>query len=230
MKNFRVIAAGFFSYCFSCIIVFAQPGIKGTDGEVVTLPLWDAVGIANISKYGPIPLLVTIITYAFFLLFMYAVYMVARSSYKYISSAGDASAIQEAEKSMVSIFTGLGLGFLMFSFYVIVSLWIGIGNIFNWPANFSVCGDPGIFLARGKIKAGQEGPEVFDTSEGEMIHSYCCNSFSGVSGGVGNEGFSIVGDNAALVGTDENGGWYFERGNIAEPPDSPNGCSLIQTN
>lgn len=74
------------------------------------------------------------------------VVLAIRASFDWLRSEGDESMIGESKKRFSNVFASITILFVFFIALQLVASFIGLGTIFSWPRQFSICSDGKSYL------------------------------------------------------------------------------------
>lgn len=190
--------------------------------------------ILQLNRYGLLPLLgyVAIIFTGYFVLVI--LITIVKTAMQFVSD--ESAEMKDAMKSSLEIYQAIGYTTSFLILYALISIFLGVGNMFKWPSKLAQCN--GEILFRAEYRA-----EVFNSDLMRKEHlTYCCKSFGS------NAGFDMtksseqnmenrirteseIGYDGVGVGK-TTGGWLFignlqgENRPFSEPPEitEPEGC------
>jgi hypothetical protein len=164
----------------SSIVVYAdETGIEIDTGSErrdrkLIFNIFKPTLIFQLNKYGLLPLLgygAMIFTGYYIVVILVTI---GKTAIEYVTD--DSSEIKDAMKTSTEIFQAVVYTFVFLILYALISIFLGVGNMFKWPSKLSQCN--GEILFRAEYRA-----EVFSSElmGGEYL-TYCCKSFGGTVG------------------------------------------------
>ncbi len=213
---FVIILFGIFMFMQT---VFAQSGSStitpkpdegvvidfGGDDNKFIFPIFEPTFVTDLRKYGVLRFASYILVLSIAWFMIYTAFNLVRYAYKFLQKESDD--MTEGMRGAEGTIRAVGYTLAMLFAYILISTYLGMGNLFKWPLKLSQCGD-GTFLFRAEYSAQLVNPDIFEDET--MI--YCCKSFSSVLSSDETEKAIDIGGavgNAAVVGDPEKGGWLF---------------------
>lgn len=111
------------------------------------LNFWNMEGTASI--WSLVAFLYSFITIVLFVGFLFAVGI---GALKWISSQGQEAQVQSAQKWMKNAVMGLAAIIIVFIIVSFISLFFGIGSIFEMGQNLAVCGDSTLYEYKNELR------------------------------------------------------------------------------
>lgn len=171
-----VILIGFsFLFFFSFIFkIFAQSNDEflqiGENG--IQVYSFIPTAITDLVKYGPFRILSFFGIIFIGWLTILIIWTLFKTGVNF--AQGDKSDVEEGLKASKNLILGFFWFFASFFIFIVISLFIGTGNVMRWPTRLSTCGEYGTLLFRAEFKANEldTDNEIFDEETGYSI--YCC--------------------------------------------------------
>lgn len=109
----------------------------------IRIPLFISLEhIQNFSIFSYISLAANVF---FLALFLYWVYLVVQAGLSYIRSEGSSDMIGESTKKFGNVVWSIAFLVGFFVILSLVSAFIGVGNVWDWPKSFSKCQDDSFY-------------------------------------------------------------------------------------